>query len=96
MKTIQFTGTDYEIDNLEFALTENDLKLKSETRVYVVNQEDSEKAIKDLTDEEFIGIAEQWGRIYTLEGFQETFNDQKDEVSHSEDFIRFINVIKFD
>ena len=96
MKTIQFTGTDYEIDNLEFALAENDLKLKSETRVYVVNQEDSEKAIKDLTDEEFIGIAEQWGRVYSLKGFQEIFNDQKDEVSHSEDFIRFINVIKFD
>ena len=96
MKTIQFKRTDYEIDNLEFALAENDLKLKSETRVYVVNQEDSEKAIKDLTDEEFIGIAEQWGRVYSLKGFQEIFNDQKDEVSHSEDFIRFINVIKFD
>ena len=96
MKTIQFTGTDYEIDNLEFALAENDLKLKSETRVYVVNQEDSEKVVNDLTDEEFIGIAEQWGRVYSLKGFQETFNDQKDEVSHSEDFIRFINVIKFD
>ena len=96
MKTIQFKRTDYEIDNLEFALAENDLKLKSETRVYVVNQEDSEKDIKDLTDEEFIGIAEQWGRVYSLKGFQEIFNDQKDEVSHSEDFIRFINVIKFD
>ena len=96
MKTIQFTGTDYEIDNLEFALAENDLKLKSETRVYVVNQEDSEKAIKDLTDEEFMDIAENWCRVYSLKGFQEIFNDQKDEVSHSEDFIRFINVIKFD
>lgn len=35
-------------------------------------------------------------RVYSLKGFQETFNDQKDEVGHSEDFIRFINVIKFD
>ena len=98
MKTIQFTGTEHKIENLHLALgiSDNDMPQQSETRVYVVNQEDSEKAIKDLTDEEFIGIAEQWGRVYSLKGFQEIFNDQKDEVSHSEDFIRFINVIKFD
>lgn len=98
MKTIQFTGTENKIDNLHLALgiSDNDMPQQSETRVYVVNQEDSEKAIKDLTDEEFMDIAESWGRVYSLKGFQETFNDQKDEVGHSEDFIRFINVIKFD
>ena len=68
----------------------------TETRVYVVNQEDSEKEVQNLTDEEFMDIAEQWGRVYTLQGFQETFNNQKDEVSHSEDFIRFINVPNFE
>ena len=99
MKTITLQGEFQKFENLNQATSDFDkdrLPYEVETRVYVVNQEDSEKAIKDLTDEEFIGIAEQWGRIYTLEGFQETFNNQKDEVSHSEDFIRFINVIKFD
>ena len=37
-------------------------------------------------------IAEEWGRVYSLQGFQETFNNNKDEVNHSEDFIRIINV----
>ena len=95
MKTIQFTGTDYEIDNLEFALAENDLKLKSETRVYVIDTFNvRERNWNDLTDEEFINLAEEDGNIYTLQGFQEAFNSQ--DINTEIDVIRFINVIKFD
>ena len=96
MKTIQFTATVNQIDDLTQNLTDEYLDLMTETRVYVVNQEDSEKEVLNLTDEEFMEIAEQWGRVYSLQGFQETFNSQKDEVSHSEDFIRFINVPNFE
>ena len=96
MKAIQFTATVNQIDDLTQNLTDEYLDLMTETRVYVVNQEDSEKEVLNLTDEEFMEIAERWGRVYSLQGFQETFNSQKDEVSHSEDFIRFINVPNFE
>ena len=98
MKTIQFTGEDYKIENLHLALgiSDNIMPQQTETRVFVVNQQDTTRKVERLTDEKFMEIAEQWGRVYTLQGFQETFNNQKDEVSHSEDFIRFINVLKFD
>jgi uncharacterized protein (DUF2164 family) len=93
MKTIQFTGAEHKIENLHLALgiSDNDMPQQSETRVYVVNQEDTTTEVEELTDEEFVEIAEEWGRVYTLQGFQDTFNKEKDEVSHSEDFIRFIN-----
>ena len=86
MKTIQFTGTDYEIENLEFSLAENDLELKSETRVYII---DSSYAIP-TTDEDFMTLAEEIGRVYTLEGFQKAFN--LEEVNSAIDYIRIINV----
>ena len=96
MRTIQFTATVNQIDDLTQNLTDEYVDLMTETRVYVVNQEDSEKEVLNLTDEEFMEIAERWRRVYSLQGFQETFNSQKDEVSHSEDFIRFINVPNFE
>ena len=96
MKTIQFTATVDQIDDLTQNLTDNYLDLMTETRVYVVNQQDTTRKVEKLTDEKFMEIAEQWGRVYSLQGFQETFNSQKDEVSHSEDFIRFINVPNFE
>lgn len=97
MKTIQFTGTQYKIDNLHLALgiSDNDMPQQSETRVYVIDTFNvRERNWNDLTDEEFIGIAENWGRVYSLKGFQEAFNSQ--DINTEIDVIRFINVIKFD
>ena len=97
MKTIQFTGTQYKIDNLHLALgiSDNDMPQQSETRVYVIDTFNV-RGINwnDLTDEEFINLAEEDGNIYTLQGFQEAFNSQ--DINTEIDVIRFINVIKFD
>jgi hypothetical protein len=62
-----------------------------ETRVYVI---DTQEHINDLayTDEEFMTQAEESedGRIYTLQGFQEAFNQE--EINSAIDVIRFISV----
>ena len=97
MKTIQFTGTQNKIDNLHLALgiSDNDMPQQSETRVYVIDTFNvRERNWNDLTDEEFINLAEEDGNIYTLQGFQEAFNSQ--DINTEIDVIRFINVIKFD
>ena len=97
MKTIQFTGTQNKIDNVHLALgiSDNDMPQQSETRVYVIDTFNV-RGINwnDLTDEEFINLAEEDGNIYTLQGFQEAFNSQ--DINTEIDVIRFINVIKFD
>ena len=97
MKTVQFTGTQNKIDNLHLALgiSDNDMPQQSETRVYVIDTFNvRERNWNDLTDEEFINLAEEDGNIYTLQGFQEAFNSQ--DINTEIDVIRFINVIKFD
>ena len=97
MKRIQFTGTENKIDNLHLALgiSDNDMPQQSETRVYVIDTFNvRERNWNDLTDEEFINLAEEDGNIYTLQGFQEAFNSQ--DINTEIDVIRFINVIKFD
>ena len=96
MKTIQFTGTQDKIENLHLALgiSDNDMPQQSETRVYVIDTFNvRERNWNDLTDEEFINLAEEDGNIYTLQGFQEAFNSQ--DINTEIDVIRFINVIKF-
>ena len=97
METIQFTGTQDKIENLHLALgiSDNDMPQQSETRVYVLDTFNvRERNWNDLTDEEFINLAEEDGNIYTLQGFQEAFNSQ--DINTEIDVIRFINVIKFD
>lgn len=98
MKTVQFTGTQYKIDNLHLALgiSDNDMPQQSETRVYVmpILLDYDEVDLKHCSDEEFMDLAEEGGRVYTLEGFQEAF--ALNEVTPFVDIIRFINVIKFD
>ena len=97
MKTIQFTGTQNKIDNLHLALgiSDNDMPQQSETRVYVIDTFNvKERNWNDLTNEEFMNLAEEDGNIYTLQGFQEAFNSQ--DINTEIDVIRFINVIKFD
>lgn len=62
-----------------------------ETRVYVIDSFNvSGRDWDDLTNDEFISLAEEEGNIYSLEGFQEAFNSQ--DVSTESDVIRFINV----
>jgi hypothetical protein len=97
MKTIQFTGTEHKFENLHLALgiSDNDMPQQSETRVYVLDTFNvKERNWNDLTDEEFINLAEEDGNVYTLQGFQEAFNSQ--DINTEIDVIRFINVIKFD
>lgn len=62
---------------------------KLEIRVYVL---DTQEHLNDLayTDEQFIEQAEQDGRVYTLQGFQEAFN--LEEINSTIDVIRFISV----
>lgn len=94
MKTIQFTGTQYKIDNLHLALgiSDNDMPQQSETRVYVVDSEEDEYE-PTMNNEDFMTLAEQGGRVYTLPTFQEAFNFG--DVNTFTDVIRIINVIKF-
>lgn len=63
-----------------------------EIRVYVVNAElyDGEKWIQELSNKEFIAIAEEQGTIYSLKGFENDYND--DCVDTINTFIRFIKV----
>lgn len=49
------------------------------TRVYAIDLYEIDGSVIDLTDEEFIDIAEHQGRVWTLEGFEKAFNN--DEIS---------------
>lgn len=93
MKTIQFTGTEDKIDNLHLALgiSDNDMPQQSEVRVYIVNEEDSKENPRVLTDSDFMDLAETFGRVYTIQGFQEAFNNTT-EITDCSDVVRFINV----
>ena len=99
MKTIQFTGDERHVEALsnfhKNTWNDTDTLRQSETRVYVIDTFNvRERNWNDLTDEEFINLAEEDGNIYTLQGFQEAFNSQ--DINTEIDVIRFINVIKFD
>jgi hypothetical protein len=93
MKTIQFTGAEHKIENLHLALgiSDNDMPQQSETRVYVmpILLDYSEEDLEGISDEEFMDLAEEDGRVYTLQGFQEAF--ALNEVTPFVDVIRFIN-----
>lgn len=69
-----------------------------ELRVYVINIEDVDferqmpvnTTVEELSDKDFIEIAEEQGLVYTLNGFTQAFNDQ--DINSSIDIIRFIEV----
>lgn len=63
-----------------------------ETRVYVANVENYEfnDSPRSWDYERFMSEAEIQGGVYTLNGFQEAFNDET--VNSSVEFIRFIKV----
>lgn len=57
-----------------------------EIRVYVVDSQHIETA--DIDDETFIDIAEVFGNVYCLKGFQDAFNQGL--INSETDFIRII------
>lgn len=64
-----------------------------ELRVYIINIEKLDEMLgaDDLSDNEFMDIAEQQGTVYTLKGFQNAFN-QMDEINTSNQYLRIIEV----
>ena len=96
MKTIILQGEFQKFENLNQATNNFDkdrLPYEVEIRVYVIDQNVSDVYVNSKTDEEFMEIAEEQGRVYTLDGFQEAFN--LEEVNSSIDVIRFITVPLF-
>jgi hypothetical protein len=93
MKTIQFTGTVSQIDDLTEKLYEEELDLQTETRFYVLDTQDIsiDKGFEELTEEEWITECERQGRVYSTQGFQRAFNEE--EINTSIDVLRIINVI---
>jgi hypothetical protein len=80
-------------DLLETCLT--NLKLKTEIRVYLINIEDEkleDVEVINFTDEEFIAEAERQGKVFTLNNFQNAFNEITYGVSQAVDVVRFIEV----
>jgi hypothetical protein len=90
MKTIQFTGEVNQLDDLTQNLTDNYLDLMTETRVYVVDTHQVfNKSHSELTDEEFIKLAEENNENLSLSTFQKHFNIGEYDEPHY--VIRFIN-----
>lgn len=97
MKTITIQGTEKQIETFRSSLSFNinEMPQKVEIRVYVIEAENTlmvdERIFSDLTDEEFMDLAEEEGRVYSLEGFKDAFNEE--EINTAIDVIRFINVV---
>lgn len=93
MKTIQFTGAEHKIENLDLALgiSDNDMPQQSETRVYIVDTHSLlSKPHWELSEDKFMSLAEEQATVYTLSGFQEDYNVGRFDAPHF--VIRFINV----
>lgn len=69
-----------------------------ETKVCVINDEEIDlcKSVNDLSDDEFMSIAEESGSVYSLKEFENIFNDnnESEELNPDYHFIRFIKVYK--
>lgn len=68
-----------------------------ETKVCVINDEEIDlcKSVNDLSDDEFMSIAEESGSVYSLKEFENIFNDNESkELNLDYHFIRFIKVYK--
>ena len=97
MKTITLQGEFEKFQNLTQATSKFDqdrLPYEVEIRVYVVDTNDNNYNGDETSDEDFMTMAENDGRVYTLDSFQYAFNFS--EVNTDIDVIRFINVPKFD
>jgi len=69
-----------------------------ETKVCLINDETIdlyERSVNDLTDDEFMSIAEESGLVYSLKEFENIFNaNESEELNPDYHFIRFIKVYK--
>ena len=96
MKTLILQGEQRKFEYLykDITLEDKDKDLipyEVEIRVYVIDIFTLEEQYwNDLTDDEFMTLAEEQGNIYTLQGFQEAFNSQ--DINTEIDAIRFISV----
>ncbi len=63
----------------------------SEIRVYGIDSNLHDGKIFDLTNNDFVHIAEEQGYVWTLAGFESAFNSE--EIAYDM-FIRFINPVK--
>lgn len=62
----------------------------STIRVYGIDSNKFEGKIFELTNNDFVHIAEEQGNVWTLEGFESAFNSE--EIPHDL-FIRFIDPV---
>lgn len=60
-------------------------------KIYLVdvNEIDGDWEESEKTDDEFITEAEKQGTVYTLRGFEQTFNGESDFISNVFSFIRY-------
>lgn len=63
----------------------------SNIRVYGIDASLFEGKIFELTNNDFVHIAEEQGNVWSLEGFESAFNSE--EISH-DIFIRFVDPVK--
>ena len=92
MNTIIFQGTEEQISKVQlnsYAFPTEELPKLVEIRVYVLETSKYDQALL-WKNKMFMRIAEEDGRVYTLEGFQRAFNEE--EINTSIDVIRFIPV----
>lgn len=93
MKTITLQGELQKFGNMNQATSKFDkdrLPYEVETRVYIIESSLSNMHQDNFPDDEFQSLAEEQGRVYTLQGFQEAFN--LEEINSAIDIIRFISV----
>ena len=93
MKTILLEGEQQKFEYLYKAITLEDkdkdlVPYEVEIRVYVVDVDDNNYNGDETSDEDFMTMAEAYGRVYSLDGFQYAFNFG--EVITNTDVIRFI------
>lgn len=69
-----------------------------EIKVCVINDEQLdlyETSVYDLTDDEFMRLAEESGSVYSLSEFEKIYNaNESEELNPDYNFIRFIAVYK--
>jgi hypothetical protein len=88
MKTVTFQGTKEQLESITISDMVDVKPQEVETRVYVVKEKEG-VYLHSKTNDEFMTLAEEEGRVYTLEGFSQAFNFAG--VNSEIDIIRFIN-----
>ena len=62
-------------------------------KVYIINlvmlHDDINENFMDMANDQFMDIAEQYGEVYSLKGFENAYNHDE-FISQSDSYIRFI------